>query len=241
MKKNKLRAYFWIAIGSIILGIIISFQIKVVRNKILNGFSPSVKSAQVMEKYNEIVQRKDALEKEIIVLETELENIKKSASKESAVVKSLNKQLKKYKKIAGFSDVYGPGVEIYIDNDNDFSMSDESKNIIYEYDLLLFLVNELNSAGAEAISINDERIINNTEIRTAGNNLMVNNIPLSAPIVVKAIGSSETMAGAINQRFGIVSRIRESGYIIEVKAKDRVEISEFDGQIDFNYLEIKSQ
>jgi len=99
----------------------------------------------------------------------------------------------------------------------------------------LDLLNELNSAGAEAISINDQRMVNNTEVRFAGTQINVNTIPLNSPFSIKAIGNSSTLEGAINQRFGIVSTIRDLGYYIEVKEIDNLEIPGFNGSIKFDY------
>lgn len=56
-------------------------------------------------------------------------------------------------------------------------------------DLLLSLVNKMKDAGAEAISINGQRIITTTEISLAGNNVNINTVPTAPPYVIKAIGN----------------------------------------------------
>jgi uncharacterized protein YlxW (UPF0749 family) len=133
--------------------------------------------------------------------------------------------------------VMGQGVEITIDNSKDeFSTSSSDNNIVHEYNLILNLINELNAAGAEAISIGGQRIVNTTEIRTAGDTLMVNKTPLYAPIVIKAIGNSKTLNASISQRFGIVSIIREKGFFIEITQSEKVIIEKYDKLINFNYI-----
>jgi len=236
LNKEKIRAYIWIAIVSIILGVIISFQIRVVQNNLLNGLSPSVRSRELVIELESVNEKKKNLEEDIKNLEDELEKIKTSTAKENTLIDSLYRQSEKCKKFAGATKVHGPGVTISIENSKE-EYASNSLNIIYEYNLILNLINELNAAGAEAISINDQRIVNSSEIRTAGNTLMVNKIPLTAPIEIKAIGNMKTLSASVNQRFGIVSIIREKGYFIETFQSSDIIIEKFDGVIEFEYIE----
>jgi uncharacterized protein YlxW (UPF0749 family) len=131
--------------------------------------------------------------------------------------------------------VSGTGIMITIDNPPQDVNLGLDKNIAYDYKLILDLINELNSAGAEAIAINEQRMVNNTEVRLAGTQVNVNTIPISPPFVIKAIGNSRTLDGALNQRFGIVQNIREIGYYIEVKQVETIELPAFNGSIKFQY------
>jgi len=237
LNKEKLRAYIWIGIFSILLGVIISFQVKVVQNKLLDGVLPSLRSKELILELEAVNQKKTALEEEVLLLEDELTNIKDSVSQENALIDSLSRQLELYKKFAGMTKVMGQGVEITIDNSKDeFSTSSSDNNIVHEYNLILNLINELNAAGAEAISIGGQRLVNTTEIRTAGDTLMVNKTPLYAPIAIKAIGNSKTLNASISQRFGIVSIIREKGFFIEINQSERIVIEKYDKLINFNYI-----
>ncbi len=237
MNNEKLRAYIWIGIFSILLGVIISFQVKVVQNKLLDGVLPSMRSKELILELEVVKEKKTALEQEVILLEEELNSIKDSVSQENALIDSLSRQLELYKKFAGMTKVMGQGIVVTIDNSKDeFSTSSSDNNIVHEYNLILNLINELNAAGAEAISIGGERVVNTTEIRTAGDTLMVNKTPLYAPISIKAIGNSKTLNASINQRFGIVSIVREKGFFIETKQSENVIIEKYDKIINFDYI-----
>ena len=234
MKKD----YLWIGLICVILGVILAQQAKIVQNDMLDGLSPRQKSGELVNELNMVREEKEVLLEQISALETRLQEIESSESKESVLIKSLNEDLERYKMFAGLSDVEGQGIVITIDNPPvDMNYSYDA-NFVYDYHLLLSLVNELNAAGAEAISINDQRITGLSEIRTAGNSININLIPQQAPFVVKAIGSSDTLDGAVNQRFGIVSQIRDKRYLIEVKKSDNVRISKFNGIVDFRHANI---
>jgi len=237
LNKEKVRAYIWIGIFSLLLGVIISFQVKVVQNNLLDGVLPSLRSKELIIELEAVSQKKIVLEEEVARLEEELSTIKNSVSQENALIDSLSKQLDLYKKFTGMTKVMGQGINITIDNSKDeFSASSNNSNIVHEYNLILNLINELNAAGVEAISIGGERIVNTTEIRTAGDTLMVNKTPLYAPIQIKAIGNSKTLNASVNQRFGIVSIIREKGFFIEINQSENIVIEKFDKIINFEYI-----
>ncbi len=234
MKKD----YLWIGLICVILGIILSQQAKIIQRDMLDGLSPRQKSGELVSELQKVKEEKEVLLDQIVALETRLQNIESSESKDSVLIKSLNEDLDRYKLFAGLSNVEGQGIVVTIDNPPvDMNYAYEA-NFVYDYHLLLSLVNELNAAGAEAISINEQRITGLSEIRTAGNSININLIPQQAPFVVKAIGSSDTLDGAVNQRFGIVSQIRDKRYLIEVKKSETVRITKFNGIVDFRHANV---
>jgi uncharacterized protein YlxW (UPF0749 family) len=231
MKKD----YLWIGFACIILGVFISFQMKFIQGTYLDGSSPTQKSTELLNELNSVKAEKERLIGEIERLEDQLDKIQNSASEESAIVKNLTDELNRYKAFSGMTKVSGTGVMITIDNPPKDLNLGLDKNIALDYKLMLDLINELNSAGAEAISINEQRMVNSTEVRLAGNQVNVNTIPISPPFVIKAIGNSRTLDSAINIRFGIVQNIQEEGYYIEVKRVEVLEIPAFNGSMTFRH------
>lgn len=138
-----------------------------------------------------------------------------------------------YKFISGFTDVQGEGIVIQLslpDMEQPLNMVDFHRN-------LLFLINELNAAGAEAIAIKDERIISTSEISVAGNYIVVNGQKLSPPFMIRAIGNSDTLDASLNLRQGYVERLRNNGYFVEIKKSDEVEIPKHPILPSLNYAE----
>ncbi len=231
----KKKDNLWIGAACIILGVFIAFQMKFIQGTYLNGASPTQKTTEILNELSAVKKEKENLVEEIERLEDQLDKIQNSASEESAIVKNLTEELNRYKGFSGMTKVSGTGIMISIDNPpKDLNLGLE-KNIAYDYKLILDLINELNSAGAEAISINDQRMINSTEVRLAGSQVNVNTLPISPPYIIKAIGNSSTLDGAINQRFGIVQNIQETGYYVEVKQVENLEIGAFNGSLKFRY------
>jgi uncharacterized protein YlxW (UPF0749 family) len=228
-----------ILIVSIILGIIIASQYKVVQQNYLKGISPIKRYQELSNSYTSIVNERDNLERQIDEYESQIKAIEDSMSKENTLVRKLTSDLEKYKMVGGFVDVTGPGIEIIIDNPPSDIIMNYDINLVYDYQLINSLVNELNAAGAEAISINDERIIATSEIRNAGSNISINTVQYKPPLIVKAIGDKDTLHGALDQVFGIANEFHDRGYYFEIKKTDSVLIGKFNGIVDFKYMKVK--
>jgi len=96
---------------------------------------------------------------------------------------------------SGTIAVHGPGVEVVVD-DAVGAQSDRSR--VLDIDLQK-LVNGLWRAGAEAISINGERLTALSAIRHAGTAITVNFTSLERPYRIRAIGNKETLPGRFAQ------------------------------------------
>ncbi|MDO9380141.1 MAG: DUF881 domain-containing protein [Nocardioidaceae bacterium] len=94
------------------------------------------------------------------------------------------------RRVTGQVAVSGPGVRVVVDNAED--VEEEPRGRVLDRDLQL-LVNGLWLAGAEAISINGNRLTTLTSIRTAGEAITVNYRSLSPPYVVRATGDPRTL------------------------------------------------
>ncbi|RKD27674.1 Uncharacterized conserved protein YlxW, UPF0749 family [Caminicella sporogenes DSM 14501] len=235
MKKAKDK--FFIGFMCIILGIVLAMQFRIVQGSYLEGAIPSQRALELESELKKIKEEKQHLLQEIQSYEKKLKEIEESASKDNVLIKNLNKELKKYKIIAGFESVKGPGIEVVVDDPpktsefgNDYSVAS------VKYDLLLSLINVLNSAGAEAISVNGQRIISTTGILYANNSVKINSVPTAPPFIIKAIGNPDTLESVLNFRFGIVWDMREN-YLLQVNIRklDEVVIPRYNDIVKFRY------
>ena len=127
--------------------------------------------------------------------EKTLEKVRGEAAANTEGSEDKEAELKKNNMIIGLTDVTGEGVTVTLkDNTNVTSESiseydDISLYLVHEEDIRS-IVNELENAGAEAISINEQRVISTTSITCEGNVISVNGQKVSSPFTIKAIGSS---------------------------------------------------
>jgi len=116
--------------------------------------------------------------------------------------------------LAGVVPVTGPGIEVTI-RDPNLSLSSVA---------LLDLVQELRDAGAEAISINDERVVASTWFADAPEGTSVSGVTVNPPYRVKAIGDPRTMEVALAIPGGFSEGVRAAGGTVSVIRIEQLDI-----------------
>lgn len=175
---------------------------------------------------------------EVRRLRTELD-----ASRSSALTRqertSLGDDLASAERAAGAAAVKGRGVKIVLDKAGDTTSgadsdprTGENKNAVTSTDLQQ-VTNGLWSAGATAVSVNDQRITSLSAIRFAGSAVLVNYRPLATPYTVEAVGPA-TMKGRFDAGVGghYLDGLRKSGFDvatsdgeITIPAQDTIRLS----------------
>ena len=112
--------------------------------------------------------------------------------------------------------------------------------VIHDDDLLR-VINELRAAGAEAISVNGQRLTGISEIRCAGPTLSVNNVRSSAPFEIRAIGDKKSLESALRMRGGVAETLGVWGIQIDIKTSDNVYIPPYRGSIRQTYAHETSE
>jgi len=148
----------------------------------------------------------------IAALQKELAKVNAAGPSDSARLKLLIKQLSQAQSLAGLTDMKGPGVIVTMDDSKlpypkDMPPGITPQNIIHDNDIGQ-VVNELKAAGAEAISVNDQRLVAVSPVRCAGPTIFINNTPQTPPYVIKAIGDPKILITALNIPGGITSALK---------------------------------
>ena len=137
---------------------------------------------------------------------------------------------------AGIVDLRGPGVVVTIDDSQKIAKAGENPNLyVIHDDDLLKVINELRAAGAEAISINWQRLIATSEIRCAGPTLSVNNTRYTPPYEILAIGDPKTLDNALKMRGGIVETLRFWGIQISISKMDNIVVPAYKSSFRFDH------
>ena len=173
-------------------------------------------------KYEEIEEKLVETENKIAEYQSEISDTEKSST-------ILVEELEETKKYLGYTKLKGEGVVITLE-DNDY-------RTIERWDLLQ-LVNELKLAGAEAISINDERVVSRTEIATVGTQfILINGNRIPAPFIVKAIGNKKYLESAITIKGGYIDEMKVNEKTVSYTVEDEIEIPAYSQKILFDYAE----
>lgn len=153
----------------------------------------------------------------------ELEIVRAKAAENDISNTEKSNLIKKYIMIQGNTDVKGQGVIIRYypketrKNGENVINADITKDLID-------IVNELKNAGAEAIDVNSVRITSNSSIEMEKNNIVVDNIRIARPFVIKAIGNPEIINSSLIRPGGIIEIIKNDRASIELVIAKEVKI-----------------
>jgi len=179
---------------------------------------------------------KRTLNDNISALKEEIRDLEELFGKNEKNFEELTKELNSYKVLSGGFDVSGPGIIINInESSNTEGGYFEGGSIVYNYESILSVVSYLNSAGAEAISINDQRYTSYTEIVPVNDYLNINGKHVVAPIEIKAIGDKRTLNSAVNFLGGVIEQMKYMGFEVEVIENDDIKINGLAKTKEFKY------
>ena len=221
-----------ITLVSIILGLMLAVQFKNVQNVGGNG---SLQRAQELttqiQKLNQELQSQENLIKELEVRILEYED---AAQDEGKINDTMYQELERARILAGLTDLEGAGVIVTVDiiPYQDWGEYGIVRNVYHED--LLMLVNELNAAGAEALDINGERIISTTEIRSAGDYIVINTNRYSVPFEIKALGNPDTLEASLKLLGGVADTLGED-LEITIRREELIRIPKYSGSLQNEY------
>ncbi len=143
---------------------------------------------------------------------------------------------------AGMTDVVGPGIEVVLEDSTAANISgDEADYLIHDSDILS-VVNELRDAGAEALSLNGNRILATSEIRCSRGRWSPSTDGAPArPFVIDAIGDTDTMFNALMMRNGVVDVLKQWSIQVSVTEVDELLVPAYDGTIEYRYAQTATE
>ena len=215
------KAKIILALVFVVLGFLLSVQFKTTEQQ--KGIR--------FERLEDLSERLKLAEDEKRQLQKQIEELKNDEHENIA-----DSDMERLKVLSGTSEVEGKGIEILLDDSHLASKPGENPNlyIIHDEDLLRVL-NELRAAGAEAMSLNGQRIVAMSEVRCAGPTVSVNNVRSAPPYVIKAIGDPKNLTSALQLRGGVVETFAFWGIQVKITTSDKVKIPAFKSNRSFEF------
>ena len=234
MRKGKNTMIITIGISCFLLVLIIFMQFKVVYQTDITSIDTMREEDLKNELANWKVKYESSEEKYQEILET-LTKYKQEASSNSETRKNLEVELENSKLLLGLTDVEGPGIKIILKDPD--SIDEEENQQTVSADELMLIVNYLKDAGAEAISINDQRVVNTTDIvRITDTYIKMNSERISPPFEIRAIGDGEYLKSTLIG-IGYVDKIKSYGQNIQITEENRITIKKYNGKMEIKYIE----
>lgn len=229
MKKDKITMSVTIFLVCILLVAVMFAQFKTVEETDITGIEVAREEelremlASWKTKYEETNQKVEETNQKIQEYRE-----KETSSEEMSAL--LDKELQQTNMLVGKADVTGEGIIIILTDNENKQIEDTD---------LLYLVNELKLAGAEAISINDKRIVNMTEIVSVNDTILINEERVTSPYTVKAIGNQKYLSSALSlKNSGYIDKYTSLGKTINMSLERNIKILAYNNSnklMEFRY------
>jgi len=202
------KAYLSMALVSLLLGIMFSIQ-----------YRSSITAGNILsrDQWAEMTIEMERLHNQHDALLNELTSLRNKIAVNGAEAQNaaLHELLDKADIASGLTPVSGSGIVVIL-NDK-VRESPEDLGYTIQYWNLMMIINELKSGGAEAISLNGERLVATSGIGESGGRLTVNGQMVQAPYRISVIGPPETLTGALRLKGGEVEALQAIGAEITIQ------------------------
>lgn len=214
------------------LGLMLTLQFRNIQN--YGGILSVQRAQELASELKSARAQRDLLQQRVKEYEKRILEYEEAAAEVSVVAEGMRKDLERARLLAGLTDVRGPGVVVTLAE----VQAGQEFNVFYiHYDKLLKVLNELNAAGAEAVSINEQRVIATTEIRLAGSHININYQRFAPPFVFKAIGDPQTLEAALKLKGGIAEELDYYGISVSIKKEQDIFIPRYSKVLEFKHAE----
>jgi uncharacterized protein YlxW (UPF0749 family) len=202
------RNQLTIALVAFVLGLLVVVQL---RTQSSQAAFAGMSSQDLTVLVANLDDRNDQLRAEIATLQRNLEVLQQNADRGDASVDELRADLRRLRLYAGMEPATGPGVSVLVRGPIDGSGVED-------------LVNELRNAGAEAMAIEDVRLVPGVVAVGATGAVMVDDAPLGDPFTVWAIGAPDKLTGSLTRSGGIIAQLAatQPDVSVEVTPLDRI-------------------
>ena len=230
MRKGKTVMTITIGVACFILVAIIFMQFKVVHQTDITSID-TMREADLQTELANWKAKYQEVEAKYEETSETLKKYKQESTSDGEAKANLEEELEKLQTILGMTDVQGKGIIITL---KDGENSDNSINS----DNLMIIINYLRDAGAEAISINEQRIVNQTDFALIRESFIkINGKRIVSPYVIKVIGDPDYLKSALIGTGGYQEELQALGHEVTIEEKNKVEITKYNGDMSTKYIE----
>lgn len=206
------------------LGLLLTTQFRITSQQNLD---PSrMRTDELVAALTEREEELEAAQQRIRSLEQEVAELRSSLASPSTA-----SELERLSLLAGTTEVTGPGVVVTL---SETPEAVTALNRVADEDIWR-VINELYTAGAEAISVGGVRLTSVTGIRNVGERILVQETMISSPVEIHAIGDPAVLDASLKLRGGVVDLLARWGIKVVVVRSEQLVLPPVRTQPTFRY------
>ena len=224
--KGKVTMTICVGCTALILTMIIFTQFKTVDETDITAIE-TMRETELRAELASWKEKYEEIDVKIQEVDSKINEYKQEIANDANTSTVLQEEVKEAEIYLGYTSLQGQGIIV--------SLKDKDDKVV-TYAHLLQLINELNAAGAEAVSINDERVISMSEIAKVKDKLIsINKRRIAAPFTVKAIGDKKYFESALSIKGGYIDLMGAEGIDVTYTVEDNVIVPAYEGTQKFEY------
>lgn len=189
-------------------------------------------------------ERYQGIQDQIAALQAEVDELTNAVS--DAEVRKFRNKARELEGAAGFSAVSGPGLTITLsDSPEDVagsSTQDGNLLVVHQQDIQA-VINALWRGGAQAITIQGQRIITTTGIKCEGSTIQLGGVPFPQPYVIEAVGDTTSMINSLDsdeyvQGYRYQSTVPDIAIGWSMYSSEQLEAPAYGGVVNLQYATV---
>lgn len=157
-------------------------------------------NAPLLDAANSLQNEQNSLKAQLAELRQQLDDIQRGAASQSTASRDLQARIEELRAAAGLTVRNGEGVVVTLDDartTTPLQGANVDKSICHATDLT-DIINTAWRGGAQAIAVNEERIVGSSSVYCVGSTIMVNGTLMSPPFSIVVIGSQNDLLSAFD-------------------------------------------
>ena len=225
-----------IGIACLALMLVMFMQFKVVKQTDITEIE-TMKESELRLELKNWNDKYDELNAKYEELSSKIEEYKNEKESDAKTYQLLTTELEQLNESLGKTDVEGEGIVIQLTDKGGTQLSDDVQVDKITSTQILTIINELFSAGADAISLNGHRITAMSAVYEIGTEfLKVNGDKITSPYVINVIGDADYLKSAVSGKGGGVNQLKELGHETSVDTNKKIRIEKYDKDMTSKYM-----
>ncbi len=232
MQTNEANIFLFIA--SIIIGLLISMNMDLGKGSV---FLDVGQYEQAYTERNNLQSEISDLQKQYMDLNNKINKFEESTHSQYTILEDITEELMNNRLQLGLDPVKGEGIKLTVNDAPEVMYGGKysSSMLIHDKDLIR-VINDLKNAGAEAIAVNDHRIIFNSAGTCVGAAIGIKGIKVIGPFYITAIGNKNVLKNFIETQDNHVKQLKARKCYVELETLSEVTIPAYNGSLTTKYI-----
>ncbi|MEU3840319.1 DUF881 domain-containing protein [Streptomyces sp. NPDC028635] len=223
------RAQLIVAV--LLFGLGFGLAVQVASNSDSDSALRGARQEDLVRILDELDDRTQRLEDEKQGLDKQRQELENSSDQAEEARKQTVEKERQLGILAGTVAAQGPGITMTID---------DPKGTV-QADMLLDAIQELRAAGAEAIQVDDVRVVAGTYLTDSGKSVSVDGNKITAPYRFKVIGKPQDLEPALNIPGGVVQTLEKEQATVTVERSSKIVVDALRAAKQPDYARSSSQ